>query len=192
MEDYGSQIYSWLVSLTMVASIQHVLDTALLRTASNAQRQHELLQQGGYGGAAATSNAPARRLAMDISDTADNSSMGIGKWATMGTRASYKALVAAIEPLLKIPVSADDNIKLAQLLATDVEPAGHFFLLGGKMGGHEPWKHCAGAAAVLQEAFERVMRSCPSWSQTLERPTWYPASSWQMALARSCSLEPSP
>ena len=89
---------------------------------------------------------------MDISDTADTGAMSIGKWATVATRASYKTLVAAMESLLKIPISADDNIELAELLAADMEPTGRFFLLGGKMGDHEPWKHCAGAAAVLQEA----------------------------------------
>jgi hypothetical protein len=154
----ADSINSW------VASILHVLDTVQLRTAGNAQRQRELLQQGSYGGAAAAASSPARRSAMEISDTADTGAMGIGKWATVATRASYKALVTTMEPLLKIPISADDNIRLAQLLASHVEPAGRFFLLGGKMGDHEPWKHCAGAAAVLQEAFELVLSTLVSAS----------------------------
>ena len=141
-----------------VASISHVLDTAVLRVASNSIRQRALLAHGGFGGPAQGTNKRSLAESTDGQSVPDGvPSVDPGTWATVVGRSSYKALIIDLEPLVVTPILAADNIKIAQLLAGAFEPAGRSFLLGGKLGNHEPWKHCVGAVSMLQEAFELVL-----------------------------------
>jgi hypothetical protein len=134
-----------------VGDALHILDTATLRLASNEVRQRALLKHGGYSGQAPTVAASAERDLTPGSDT----KLAAGVWKQVAIRPSYKALVTLVEPLLVTPITSDNNIKVAQAMAADVEPTGRFILLGGKPPADlEPWRHCTGAVAVLQEAFE--------------------------------------